>query len=66
MLVVDLFPDWLLARGRFGLPAARTDPTQEVAEKADSRRVMPAQFYRETKQLVEGSVQSAQQHYYLR
>ena len=66
MLVVDLFPGWLLAQGRFGLPAARTDPTQGVAEKADSRRVMPAQFCRETKQLVEGAVQSAQQHCYLR
>ena len=66
MLVVDLFLGWLLVLDKSGLPVARTDPKRGVAEKVDSRRVMPAQFCRETKQLVEGAGQSAQQHCYLR
>ena len=66
MLVVDWCPGWSLARGRSGSPVARMDPTQGVAEKADSRMAMLAQFYRETKQPVEGAVRSAQQHCSLR
>ncbi len=65
MLVVDLFQGWSLAQDRSGSPAARTDPTQGVEEKADIHTVMPVQFCRETKQRVEGAVRSAQQYCYL-